>query len=99
MSLNDSLANALSVVLNSEKTKKTSCNIKPVSNIIKNTLTVMKDNGYIGSYEEIEDGKGNFLKLHLLGAINKCGAIKPRFAVKKNEFERFEKILIEISGI
>ncbi len=27
----------------------------------------------------------------LLGKVNKCGAIKPRFSVKKGGFEKFEK--------
>ena len=31
------------------------------------------------------------MKVELLGAINKCGAVKPRFTVKNNEFEKFEK--------
>jgi small subunit ribosomal protein S8 len=91
MSLNDPLANALSLILNSEKTKRTECFIKPISQIIKSTLKVMNDGGFVGSIEEVEDGKGNFIKLNLLGAVNKCGAIKPRYAVKKNEYEKFEK--------
>lgn len=91
MSLNDPLANALSLILNSEKIRKTECLIKPISKLIKTTLNVMKDNGYIGSFKEIKDGKGNFIKIDLLGSINKCGAIKPRYTVKKNEYEKFEK--------
>ena len=27
----------------------------------------------------------------MLGTINKCGVIKPRLGVKKNNFEKFEK--------
>ena len=30
-------------------------------------------------------------KVELEGNINKCGVIKPRHAVKKDEFEKFEK--------
>ena len=51
----------------------------------------MKDKEYIGEFAEIPDGKGNYLKVSLLGRINKCGAIKPRYAVKKDEYEKFEK--------
>lgn len=94
MSLNDPLANALSLIMNGERTKKIECLIKPISKLIKDTLGVLRDNGYVGSIEEVEDSRGNFLKLNLLGTINKCGAIKPRFAVKKNEFERFEKVYL-----
>jgi len=89
--LNDPLSNALSVILNNERIGKTECLIKPVSKLIKNILKVMKDNLYIGSINEIKDRRGNRIKVYLLGNINKCGAIKPRYSVKKGEFEKFEK--------
>jgi len=91
MSLNDSLANMFSHVLNSEKTGKEFCTVKPASKIMKKVLDIMKENMYIGSYETIEDGKGNFLKINLIGKINKCGVIKPRFAVKTDGIKKFEK--------
>lgn len=89
--LNDPLSNALSVILNNERIGKTECLIKPISKLIKNILKVMKDNLYIGSINEIKDRRGNRIKVYLLGNINKCGAIKPRYSVKKEEFEKFEK--------
>jgi 8-oxo-dGTP pyrophosphatase MutT (NUDIX family) len=51
----------------------------------------MNKNGYIGSFEEIVDSKGNRLTINLLGKINKCGSIKPRFSVTLPEYEKFEK--------
>ena len=91
MSLNDPLANALSSVLNSEKAGKTIAVIKPVSNMIKKVFEIMKKQGYIGDMTEVKDSKGNIIKLNLLGNLNKCGVIKPNFAVKKDEYEKFEK--------
>ncbi len=91
MALNDPLANALSKMLNSELIGNETCIIKPVSKTVKEVLKKMQENNYIGGFAEIEDGKGGFLRLNLVGRINKCGAIKPRFAVKKNDFEKFEK--------
>ncbi len=91
MSLNDPLANALSKVLNFEKVGKSDCVIKPISGVIKKVFQIMNDKGYIGTFEEVEDGKGNHLKISLLGRVNKCGAIKPRYSVKKFGFEKFEK--------
>ena len=91
MALNDTLANALSSILIDEKAGKKEISIRPSSKIIKKVLEVMKDNGYIGSFEETREGSGNTLKLNLLGNINKCGIIKPRFSVKKVEFEKFEE--------
>ena len=91
MSLNDPLANALSTILNDTKVGRSESKIRPSSKIIKKVLEVMKDNSYIGAFEEIEDGKGGLIKVNLLGNINKCGVIKPRYSIKKNEFESFEE--------
>jgi len=89
--LNDPLANALSIILNKENARIKECIIKPSSKVIKEVLKIMKDNHYIGEFKEIEDLKGNMLSIQLLNKINKCGVIKPRFSVKKEGYEKFEK--------
>lgn len=91
MSMNDPIANALSKILNSEKIGQKTCLIKPVSNTLKKILDVMNENNYIGTYAEIEDGRGKHLKLNLTGNINNCNVIKPRFSVKIETYEKFEK--------
>ena len=89
--LNDPLANALSTILNREKIGKSDCLIKPVSKLIKEILKVMKENGYIGDFKVLEDSRGGYMKIYLLGMINKCGVIKPRYNLKSEEYEKFEK--------
>jgi small subunit ribosomal protein S8 len=89
--LNDPLSNALSKIMNAEKLGKESCNIKNVSSIMKRVLNIMKDNLYVGEFNEIEGSSGNIIKINLLGKINKCGPIKPRYPIKKTDFEKFEK--------
>ena len=89
--LNDPLANVMSLILNNELIGESECLIKPVSKVIKQVLTVMKENGYINDFKEIEDSRGNYLKLTLNGGVNKCGVIKPRYSVKIKDFENFEK--------
>jgi len=89
--MNDTLASALSAILNAEKIGKRKCMVKPQSKIIKEVLKIMKENGYLGDYAEIEDGRGNILEVNLLGSINECGAIKPRFSIAFQAFEKFEK--------
>ena len=91
MSLNDSLASALSVIMNAEKVSKDECKIKPISKVIKEVLRIMAENGYIGEFKEVEDGKGNYIVINLLGRVNKCNAIKPRHPVTLEDFEKFEK--------
>lgn len=89
--LNDTLATALSAIMNKEKIGKKECKIVPSSKIVKKIIRIMNENDYIGSFEEIVTQKGSLLKVNLIGNINKCGAIKPRYSVKKDGYEKFEK--------
>ncbi len=88
---NDTLSNALSKVLNAEKSGKYNCSIRPSSSTIIQVMGILKENGYLGEIEAKKDTRGPSISVSLIGAINKCGSIKPRFPVKKNVYERFEK--------
>ncbi|MCH7727682.1 MAG: SUMF1/EgtB/PvdO family nonheme iron enzyme, partial [Planctomycetes bacterium] len=44
-----------------------------------------------GSYKEVDDGRGGIIELNLLGNMNKCGVIKPRFSTTNETFEKWEK--------
>ena len=89
--LNDPLANALSTILNHEKIGKKEVYINPISKLILKVFGILQEQRYVGSYEIVSEGKGKLLKLHLLGKVNQCGVIKPRFAIKKDGYQRFEK--------
>ncbi|MBS3165083.1 30S ribosomal protein S8 [Candidatus Woesearchaeota archaeon] len=91
MTLNDPLSNAMSLISNAEKKGKKSCVIFPANGIIKGVLHLLQDRRFIGEFKEHEDTKGKSLEVQLIGSINKCGVVKPRFAVQKEDFERFEK--------
>jgi len=89
--MNDTLATALTVVLNAEKIGRSSCVVHPVSKITTSIFEIMKNHHYIGDFKVVEDGKGGFIEVQLLGSVNNCGVVKPRFAVSKYEFDKFEK--------
>ncbi|WP_423792855.1 30S ribosomal protein S8 [Methanocaldococcus indicus] len=91
MTLLDPLANALVHISNCEMVGKKVVYIKPASKLIGRVLNVMKEHGYIKDFEFIEDGRAGIFKVELIGKINKCGAIKPRFPVKKDNYEKYEK--------
>lgn len=91
MSLNDPLADAMSTIYNAQKRNDTECIIYPSSKIVKGVLQIIQDARYLGGFEEAKDARGSYLTVQLIGAINKCGVIKPRFAVQKGDFERFEQ--------
>lgn len=88
---NDPLAAALSKILNAERVGKREVLIKPASKLLKEVLNILNEHNYLGSFEEIDDEKGGVLKVNILGNVNKCGAIKPRFSSKHNNFEKWEK--------
>lgn len=87
----DTIADAMINLKNHENAAKTECILKPSSKLLGEILKVMQENGYIGEYSLIEAKNGGSFKVRLIGKINECRAIKPRHAVKKNEFEKFEK--------
>ncbi len=94
----DPLADALSNIKNAEKVGKPDCTITPASKLIGSVLKVMKDKGYIGDFELIDDGKSGLFKVVLKGKINECGVIRPRHAVKNIEFEKWEKRFLPARG-
>ncbi|MEK6864801.1 MAG: 30S ribosomal protein S8 [Nanoarchaeota archaeon] len=91
MSMNDTLATAMSNIMNAENIAKDSCLVTPISKMLTKMLDIMQLKGYIAGYEVTDKGRGGIYKIKLNGSINKCGVIKPRFSVSKAEFEKFEK--------
>jgi small subunit ribosomal protein S8 len=90
-SMMDTLTNGLITVINNEMRNKRECIITPASKLLGRILRIIQLNGYIGEFEFIDDGRSGKFKIQLLGRINKCGAIKPRFSVKADKFEEWEK--------
>ncbi|MBI4143687.1 30S ribosomal protein S8 [Candidatus Woesearchaeota archaeon] len=88
---NDTLATGLTVVKHHDKLGRKECYLHPISKTIKNILGLLNQEGYIGAQEEITTAKGGKIKVNLLGNINNLGVVKPRFAVKMQDFEKFEK--------
>jgi small subunit ribosomal protein S8 len=89
--LNDTLANALSIMKNAEKVGKATVTISPTSKIITQILNILKAENYITDFKEQKDKCGGTIVVTLARQINGVGAIKPRFSVSVEEFEKFEK--------
>lgn len=98
MALNDPLANVLASIVNYEKTGKKEIEVNVSSKLIKKVLDIMKSHLYIGDYISMQNNRGESLKINLLGNINRCGVIKPRFSVKKDNYEKFEKRFLPARG-
>ena len=95
----DTLANGLTTIKNNEMRNKHECIISPASRLLGRVLRIMQLNGYIGEFEFIDDGRAGKFKVQLLGRINKCGAIRPRFSVKMDGFEEWEKKYLPSRGV
>ncbi len=88
--LHDPLNDAMAMIKNAEQKGKRECVINPSSKLIGHVLKVMQEAGYIAQFEYTDDGKAGVFKVKLAGNINNCGIIKPRFAVKRDDLDRFE---------
>ena len=55
MVLNDSLASALSHILNCEKIGRKECILRPASNLLLEVLKILNEKGYLGSYEIVKE--------------------------------------------
>jgi len=85
------LANLFTTIYNTEDRRKGQCVILPTSKIALQVLKTLKNEGYIGEFEEIDDKRGGKFIIQLLAKITKCGVVTPRFKVKKDEYNQWEQ--------
>jgi small subunit ribosomal protein S8 len=88
--LSDPLSNALSAIKNAEVRGKDSLIVRPSSKTILAIFEVLKKNKYLKDYKFVEDNRGGLIRIQLAGTINKIGAIKPRYSVNTEDYEKFE---------
>lgn len=84
------IADAMTTIKNAGDAGKSECIVEPASKLLGAMLRIMQENNYIGGFEYIEDGRGGQYMIRLIGNINKCGAITPRYAVKLSDMESWE---------
>ncbi len=89
MMRHDIVSDVLYALNNAERFGKRTC-VVPASKLVKNLLLAMQKNGYIGNFEFVDDGKSGKFDVQMIGRINKSRSIRPRFAVKKGEYEKWE---------
>jgi small subunit ribosomal protein S8 len=91
MPTNNIIANLFTTLFNTEDRRKNNCVVIPTSKLGMEVLKTLKNEGYIGDFEHIDDKRGGKFKIQLLAKITKCGAITPRFKVKKDEYNTWEQ--------
>lgn len=84
------IADAMSTIKNAADAGRSTCIAEPASKLLGAMLSIMKEEGYIGDFEFVDDGRGGQFRITLAGRINKCGSITPRFNVKLSDLEFWE---------
>lgn len=85
------LSNLFVTLYNTEARRKGECIVMPTSTLAVEVLKTLQKLGYIGEFEHIDDRRGGKFKIKLLAKITKCGAITPRFKVKRTEYDEWEQ--------
>ena len=93
------LANLFARLQHAEKRNKKECVVIPASNLASEVLKVLQKRKYIGEFEYIDDGVGGKLRVQLLGRINKCGVISPRFPVRSLKLVDWEHRYLPAVGV
>ena len=83
------VAIALKNIVNAERKGKRQVLLRPVSKVLIKFLRLMQRKGYIGEFEVIDDHRSGKIIVELLGRINKCGVISPRFDVPLKKVEQW----------
>ena len=83
------LADALKTIVNAERKGKKQVLLKPVSKVLLKFLRIMQKHNYIGEFEIIDDHRSKKIVIELIGRINKCGVISPRYDILLPDFEKW----------
>jgi small subunit ribosomal protein S8 len=86
----DLLNDALVTLRHADQKGKTQVTVAPVSRLVGNVLSLLRENGYIGEFTFEANGRGGSYRIRLCRRINSCGVVKPRLPVGRRELEKYE---------
>ena len=84
----DIVSDALNMMNNAKKARKTEVEIKKISNLLIEVLKIMKQKEAIKKYKINAQAKSVEISL---GEFSECKAIKPRFTVDKSQVEQYRR--------
>ncbi|OWM87550.1 40S ribosomal protein S15a-5-like [Punica granatum] len=83
------LSNALSSIVNAERRAKATVQLQPISAVVSSFLKIMKDRGYIKSFEVQDPHRVGKITVELQGRIKDCRALMYRQDLKAREIEHY----------
>ena len=86
----DMVSDVMYTLNNADRFGKRDCSV-PASNVVKEALKILQEEGYIGSFELVDDGKSGTFRVEMIGKINNSRAIRPRFSSRSNNYEKWER--------
>jgi small subunit ribosomal protein S8 len=96
---NNVMGNLFATIYNNEIRNKKECLVIPASKLATAVLRSMSKNKYIGEFELIDDGIAGKFKIQLLGRVNRCGSISPRYSVQRTGYTRWERQFLPAVGV
>lgn len=94
----DLISDVLSIIKNGDNSGKREI-VTPASELVKEILLILQKYDYIGNFEYVDDKRGGKFKIRLLSKVNECGSIRPRYSVKSDSFEKWEKRFLPAAGV
>eukprot|EP00916_Digyalum_oweni_P019861 GHVL01033181.1.p1 GENE.GHVL01033181.1~~GHVL01033181.1.p1 ORF type:complete len:131 (+),score=1.31 GHVL01033181.1:43-435(+) len=88
------LADALKAIVNAEKRGRRQVMLRPSSKVIVKFLKCMQKHGYIGEFEIVDDHRSGKIVVNLIGRLNKCAVISPRYDVGIRDIEQIASDLL-----
>eukprot|EP00929_Paragymnodinium_shiwhaense_P025757 TRINITY_DN1550_c0_g1_i14.p2 TRINITY_DN1550_c0_g1~~TRINITY_DN1550_c0_g1_i14.p2 ORF type:complete len:131 (+),score=46.26 TRINITY_DN1550_c0_g1_i14:92-484(+) len=88
------LRDCLNNIQNAEQRGKRQVLAKPNSKVIVKFLQSMQKHGYLGDFEVIDDHRAGKIVIDLIGRINKCGVISPRFDITLDKIDQLATYIL-----
>ncbi|KAL3631975.1 Small ribosomal subunit protein uS8my [Castilleja foliolosa] len=84
------LNDALRTIVNAEKRRFATTELKPISNVVTSFLQIMKYRGYIKDFQVHDPHRVGKITVQLLGRVKDCRAITYRQDIKAQYIENYK---------